>query len=112
MTTMVRGSLKPDLAVTISDTSLDATFAGLTTADMWVNIEQGGIVLSRSRPSSVVIAADNKSALVKRAWGATETATAGRLWVSVEVDWPGAKPQTFPASGALRIDVDRAPGDA
>jgi hypothetical protein len=112
MTSMIRGSLKPDLSITIADASADANFAGVTADMVTVTLEQHGAIVAEGPPDTVTPAAGGKSAVVKKAWGPTDTSTPGRMWVSVTVDWPGDKPQTFPADGPLRLDIIHAPGDA
>lgn len=109
--TMTRGDTQPDLAVTISDTRASADFSVLVASDCRIQVERDGILIVDSPATAITIAADNKSAIVSRPWGVGETDIAGRLWVQVEVNWPGAKPQTFPDDGPLRLDIGRAPGD-
>lgn len=111
-TTIIRGSLKPDLKVTIADGAAEADFSVLTTGMVTVKVERGNTIVDSGHPSTVVAAPDHKSAVVTRAWLPESTVEVGRLWVSVEVDWPGTKPQTFPDDGPLRLDVVRAAGDA
>lgn len=38
-------------------------------------------------------------------WQVGDTAVAGSIDLEVEVTWPGAKPQTFPARGYLRVEI-------
>lgn len=111
-TTMVRGSLKPDLQVTIADAAALADFSAVDKTAVTVICEVGGQIVAQGQPDTYVAAPDKKSAVVTRAWGANETANAGRMWVSVVVVWPGTKPQTFPDDGPLRLDIVRAAGDA
>jgi hypothetical protein len=49
---------------------------------------------------------DNVNGIVTHAWAGTETDLPGRLMCEVEVTWPTAKPQTFPAFGALPVDIE------
>jgi hypothetical protein len=109
---IVRGSLKPDLEVTITDEEGEVDFTGLTASMVTMTCEMDSTVVATGEPYVADVAPDGKSAVVKRSWVAGETDTVGRMWVSVTVDWPGAKPQTFPAAGPLRLDVVRAAGDA
>jgi hypothetical protein len=110
--TMVRGSLKPDLTVSVSDTAASANFGAVTKNEVTVICEVDGEIVATGHPDTYTPAGDNKSATVVRAWVAGETDNAGRMWVSVRIDWPTAKPQTFPHDGPLRLDIVRAAGDA
>jgi hypothetical protein len=106
--TIVRGDTQPGLGVTISDARETADFSTLTPADVRIKVEQGGEVIVDAVADTIVPAGDNKSAVVRRAWGPADTAEAGRCWVTVYVvPWD----QTFPADGPMRIDITRAPGD-
>lgn len=108
---MTRGDVEPPLAVTISDSRAAADFSVLTASDCRIQVEHDGVLIIDDPADSIEVASDNKSAIVRRAWGAGETDTAGRFWVRIEVNWPGGKPQTFPDDAPLRLDIGRAPGD-
>lgn len=49
---------------------------------------------------------DNANGVVTHNWVAGETDTVGRIWVDVIVTWPGGKPQHFPVTGSLPVDID------
>lgn len=112
MTTMVRGSLKPDLEIVITDAAGAATFTGVSASDVTVIGEQNGQIVMSGQPDTFTPSPDGKSATVKRAWHLGETDNQGRMWVTVRVNWPGTKPQTFPDDAGLRLDITRAAGDA
>ena len=48
--------------------------------------------------------------IVTAAWQAADTAVAGMIALEVEVTWPGGGITTFPAHGALLINVERGLG--
>lgn len=110
-TVKTRGSVKPDLSITISDASSQADFSSLATSDVHIVGEMHGSIVFDSTATSLEVAADNKSAIVRRAWAPEDVGTAGHLWVRVRVDWGAGLPQYFPAAGPLRIDIVHAPGD-
>lgn len=111
MTQIVRGDQKPDLQITLSDAAGAATFASVTPAQVRIVAEQDGTVVIDGPPDSVTPSTDGSTAVVRRAWADGDTDTAGRMWISVVVEWSGADPQTFPANGPLRLDIARAAGD-
>lgn len=102
----------PDMLITISDAREGADFSVLTAADCTVIGEMDGAVVFERPASALTPAEDNKSAEVRAPWQATDTDTAGRMWVSVRVTWPGSLPQTFPRNAPLAVDIVRAAGDA
>lgn len=112
MATMKRGDLKPDLEITISDARASADFSTVAASACRIIGEMDGVVVLNDTADTITVAADNKSATVKRAWAAGETDTAGRLWLAVEVDWGAGAPQTFPRAGSLYLDIERDLGDA
>lgn len=107
-----RGAVKPDLQVTIGDSTGTADFSSLTPDKVFVVGEMDEQVIFDSPATSITPAPDGKSAIVKRAWAPADVDTAGRLWVQVRVMWTASAPQWFPSSGPLRVDIVRAPGDA
>jgi hypothetical protein len=112
METMVRGSLKPDLEVTLADADGEADFSLLTTADVRVVGEMDGVIVFDDSINSIVASTDKHSAVIRRAWDATDVDLVGRMWIDVVVDWGGGKLQHFPHEGPLRLDFVRAAGDA
>lgn len=109
---MTRGDRKPALTITLSDARSNANFAAITAADVTVIGEMDGAVVFSGTPDLFTPAADGKSATIRREWAIGDTAVAGRLWVTVVVEWPTDVPQSFPDDGPLRIDIIRAPGDS
>ncbi len=109
---IARGDLKPDIVMTISDARQDADFSILTASDVRIVGEMEDAVIFDSTVDSITPAQDNKSAILRRAWATGDTDEAGVLWVRAIVSWPGAKPQSFPRTGPLRIDIGRSAGDA
>lgn len=109
---MTRGSLKPDLQVTIGDDSDTADFSTLTVADIRIVAEQNGLTVVDGPITLLDVSTDGHEATVSRAWQDGETDLQGRMWISVVVAWESGKEQWFPADGPLRLDINRAPGDA
>lgn len=107
--TLVRGDTQPALSMTISDAREEADFSTITAGDVVIQIEQGGTLIVDGPCDTIKPAADNKSAIVSRAWAAGDTDIAGRCWVTAVVTPWG---QTFPDDGPLRLDITRRPGDA
>lgn len=107
---ITRGDMAPDLELRIADSRSDANFGTLTPADVRFTVEQNGFLIVDDEPATAVVPdPGNKSAIVRRAWGAGETDTSGRCWVTVRVvPWD----QTFPDEGPLRLDIARQLGDA
>ena len=95
-----RGDKKPDLVI---DCTNDGVPVNLTTATSVRVIAKRGLttVFIDTAPTR-----DNVNGIVTHAWAGTETDTAGRLMCEVEVTWPSAKLQTFPAFGALPVDIE------
>lgn len=107
--TLTRGDTSPALTMTIGDARQDADFSTLTAADVKVQATLDGVLKIDSPVTSFTPAADTKSATIRRAWGSTDTDTAGHMWIRVYVvPWK----QHFPDDGALRLDIEPAPGDA
>ena len=105
--------MKPDLVVTLKDARVGLDFGALTADRVNFIIEQDGRLVGTGPAYSIEPIMDGTRAIVKRAWQAGETDVAGRMWITVVVDWsPGADPQSFPADGPMRLDVLRQPGDA
>ena len=107
-----RGSVKPDLQVTIGDETGTADFSTLTPAKVFVVGEMNGVVIFDSPANEVVPAQDGKSAIIRRAWAPAEVEDVGHLWIQVRVEWTASAPQWFPSTAPLRVDIVRAPGDA
>jgi len=95
---MKQDDLLPTMTITCLD---DTTPVNLTTASsIAIKGKQGGtLVFSKA-------VTGNASGEVVLVWSGTDTATAGQLYVEVEVTWPGAKPQTFPASGYQLVQIN------
>lgn len=108
---MTRGDLLPDLEIVIADTAADADFSTLTAGACFLVAEMDGVKVIDDAFDTITVAPDGKSATLKRAWAAGETATVGRMYLSVRVEWPVGLPQTFPESAPLRLDIRRAAGD-
>lgn len=112
MAEMTRGDVKPDLQINLTDASGTANFIGITASQVRVIGELGGSVLFDSEPTEVTPSGDGTSMIVRRVWAPEDTDEVGILWVTVVVDWPSDKAQSFPEEGPLRLDIRRAPGDA
>ncbi len=99
-----RGDLLPVLTATLTDTPAGGVAApiNLTTATGIRVIGRRAGVATNLFDRTVTGTA---AGVVTMPWQAADTAIAGRLWVEIEVTWPGSKPQTFPARGQLAVDV-------
>ncbi len=99
-----RGDLLPALTATLTDTPT----GGVTTP---VNLTTATSIRVIGRRAGAVTnlfdraATGTSGGVVTMQWQAADTAVAGRIWVELEVTWPGAKPQTFPVRGQLPVDV-------
>mgnify|MGYP001562053329 CR=1 FL=1 len=104
---MKRGDLEPDLVVVVEDA---AGLANLNLVVSWRIIGKlHGVLVVNGAPTTVVVDSGNSAkATISRAWVSGETAVTGDMQVEVEAMWPGARPQTFPASGygVVRIHAD------
>lgn len=101
MMTMKKGDLLPDLVITV--TGVGGAVVNLTTA---TTITVIGEMEGAAVPLFQRAATGNASGVVTMAWQPGDTATAGRLNISVKVVWPGTKPQHFPASSFLSVDIE------
>lgn len=109
--TMTRGDLSPDIIINIGDATGNGNFNELGVQDLTVVGEQDGLVVFSRQPTSYSPSGDGKRAQVRLSWQPGDTDVAGVMWVTVSARWPGEKPQHFPEDGALRLDINRAPGD-
>lgn len=112
MMTITAGDLKPDLEITLADARADANFSLVDAADCHIYGVVNGILKVDDVATSITVAPDNKSAVVKREWVAGETDTTGRMWISVEVTWTDGDTQTFPEDTPLRLDIRPAAASA
>lgn len=94
-----KGDLKPDL--TINCTSGGAV-VDLTTAS---SITVVGRLEGASSPLFSRAATGTALGVVTMPWQSGDTATVGRLNIEVIVTWPGTKPQRFPATSYLPVDI-------
>jgi len=111
MATIKRGDRKPDLEIIIGDDDAEADFTDVTVGMVRVLGELDGVLVVDGTPSLVVPSQDGKELTVTYPWGVGETDVAGRMWLSVEVEWAVDNTQTFPEEGALLFGIERAPGD-
>ena len=97
--TMSTGDLKPDLEVTLSspDEAVDVSTA---TAVRVIGKQAGAILFDRDLADGVTAVAVGDTSVVTMEWEAGDTDVPGRIYVEVEVTWPGTLPQTF------RLDDD------
>lgn len=103
-TTMKLHDLEPDLTLYAEDAGSDLNQVG-----SWRVIATmlGVSVFVDTSPTVTVDPTDHSKATIVHAWVAGETATAGDLKVEAEGMWPGARPQTFPASGSVTVRIRR-----
>lgn len=95
-----QGDLTPDLKITCAGT--DGSVADLTTASsvQVVCRREGAAVALFTRAAT-----GDANGVVTYVWQTGDTDTTGRLLFEVLVTWPGTKPQRFPASSYLPVDV-------
>lgn len=102
---MFRGDLKPDLELTLTDgkpaTPVDLTGA---TAIRVIGRKNSAVLFDRA-PTELSGAAEG---VVVMEWQPADTAETGRVYVEVEVTWPGGKPQTFRSGSVVDINADYA----
>jgi hypothetical protein len=97
---MKKGDLEPDLV--ISCRGADGTTPDLTTA---TSVQ----VVARLEGASTALftrnATGDADGNVTMAWQAGDTDTVGRMLIEVRVTWPGSKPEHYPATSYLPIDI-------
>lgn len=99
-----RGDLLPALTATLTDTIAGVvTPVNLTTATSIRVIGRRESATVNLFDRAVTGGADGK---VTMAWQAGDTSVSGRIYIEVEVMWPGSKPQTFPPSSQLVVRVE------
>lgn len=94
-----RGDLEPDLTITCTSNGSAVDLTAATSIQVVVRAE------GASTPLFTRTATGNASGVVTMPWTAGDTDTVGRLLVEVLVTWPGSKPQRFPATSYLPVDV-------
>lgn len=94
------GDLLPPLVIDVTDNGNPVNMSSATSVH--VVAEQGGTALFTD--TSPVL--DNTAGTVTHAWSAGQTDTPGRIWIEVQVTWPGGKIQSFPPFGSLAVDIE------
>ena len=94
-----KGDLKPDLQITCTSDGAVVDLTAATTVQV-VCRRQGDptVLFTRS-------ATGDANGVVTYQWQSGDTATVGRLLFEVLVTWPSSKPQRFPATSYLPVDV-------
>lgn len=105
---MTANDLEPDLVLTVGDAGGAADFS--TVVSWRVIGVLYGVQIVNAAPASVVVAEGGGSAVLTYAWELGDTAAAGDMFVYAEALWPGNRPQTFPASGAVTVRFAPDPG--
>lgn len=97
---LYRNDLKPDLVVTLTD---GGTPINLTTATSVrvIGVKSGATLFNRTTTGT-------SAGVVTMPWEVGDTDEAGRIYVEVEVTWPGNKPQTFRPHEVVDIVADYA----
>lgn len=93
------GDLEPDLTITCTS---NGAAVDLTAAS---SVQVVGRAEGATVPLFTRTVTGNASGVVTMAWQAGDTDTVGRILIEVLVTWPGSKPQRFPASSYLPVDV-------
>lgn len=103
-TSMKQHDLEPDLTLVAEDA---AGLTDLTLVGSWRVLATmlGAPVFVDTAPAVTVDPTNHARATIVHTWVAGETAAAGDLKVEVEAMWPGGRPQTFPASGAVTVRI-------
>lgn len=96
---MKKGDLTPNLSITCTS---DGAAVNLTTASSITVVARRE---GASTPLFSRAATGNSSGVVTMSWVAGDTDTVGRINIEVLVTWPGAKPQRFPATSYLSVDI-------
>lgn len=102
--------LLPDLVLTVSDgdTPVDLSAAG---SAKLILSNRAGILVEASLEIADQEDEDNWGQ-VRYVWQAGDTDTVGSYNMEVEVLWAGARPQTFPDKGYLKLAVNKDLGGA
>lgn len=111
ITTLTRGDRKPAAYITLSDARADANFTNLAVDKITVIGERNGSIVFSGHPDTIEPSQDGKSAVIVRSWQVGDTDVAGRMYITVQVEWPDGAVQTFPNDSPLSLDIRRAPGD-
>lgn len=103
-TSMKQHDLEPDLTLYAEDAGGGAD---LTQVVSWrvIATMAGEQVFVDTSPAVTVDPANHTKATIVHTWAVGETTNAGDLKVEAEAMWPGNRPQTFPASGAVTVRI-------
>lgn len=99
--TMYTGDLEPALEVTLS--AADPVDVTTATAVKIIGTRDGETAVFTRAPTTTTVVGD--TSVVTMAWVDGDTDDPGRIYIEVEVQWPGVRPQTFRA-GAVDIKTD------
>lgn len=99
---MFQHDLKPDLRIRCLDGTTPVDLTSVTAIKV-VGVKGGAVIFSRGVADGVTGDADGWATMP---WQALDTAEPGRIFVEVEVTWPGDKPQTFRPSGVVDVVAD------
>lgn len=96
-----RGDLEPPLRFTLYDGTAPANLASAASVRV-ICSRRGALRWVDTDPDL----SDAALGVVVHRWQAGQTDERGTFQTEVEVTWPGARPQTFPAAGYLDFRVD------
>ena len=74
----------------------------LATGVVFIMKRKGVVLINRT----MVVGTPATSGNVTMAWQTGDTATPGTYQAEIEVTWPSARPQTFPANGTITVYVE------
>lgn len=72
------------------------------TSVVFIMKRKGSLIINR-RAMTVV---DASAGSVSMSWQSGDTSLTGAHQAEIEVSWPGARPQTFPANGVITIFIE------
>lgn len=102
-----RGDLKPDLVIDLTDdpenTGTRVPFDPTAAESIRIIGVRGTTVVFDRAPTTTT-----PSGELRMEWQPADTATVGRIFVEVELTWPGGKPQTIPVDDAIIVVADYA----
>lgn len=101
-----RGDLKPDLVIDLTDDPDDSgervPFDPSAAESIRIIGVRGTAVVFDRTPTS------QTGSELRMEWTPGDTAVVGRIFLEVEITWPGDKPQTVPVDDAVIVVADYA----
>lgn len=95
---IVQTSLEPALRSTLTDSGAPVKLSQAVDGVRVRGVQHGEVLFDDLRVGPF---ADD--GVIERPWAATDTATAGRIWISFGVVWPGDRLQWFEAADVVDV---------